>query len=51
MALTVGLVLIFALLLSVPIAVALGLAAMAGLFFLSPEFLILGPQKALRFPP
>jgi|TARA_B100001093_G_scaffold512226_1_gene581679 C4-dicarboxylate transporter DctM subunit len=47
MALTVGLVLIFALLLSVPIAVALGLAAMAGLFFLSPEFLILGPQKIL----
>ncbi len=43
----VGFVLLIALLLSVPIAIALGIAAMAGLLALSPDFLILIPQKIL----
>ncbi len=47
MELVVALVLAVALLCSVPIAIALGLAAMAGMFYLSPDFLILMPQKVL----
>ncbi len=48
MVLTVGLILFISLLLSVPIAVAIGLATMGGLFYLSPDFLILAPQKILE---
>lgn len=47
MVLVAGLTLIIALVLSVPIAVAIGLAAMAALFHLSPDFLVLLPQKIL----
>lgn len=47
MALLVGLILLAALLLSVPIAVALGLSAMAGLYSLSSDSLVLLPQKFL----
>lgn len=47
MAVVAGLTLLLALLLSVPIAVAMGLAAMGGLLYLSPDFLILVPQKVL----
>jgi len=39
--------LLAALLLSVPIAVAIGLAAMASLYYLSPDSLVLLPQKIL----
>lgn len=47
MALVAGLILLMALVLSIPIAVAMGLAAMGGLLYLSPDFLILVPQKVL----
>ncbi|MCP4386628.1 MAG: TRAP transporter large permease [Hyphomicrobiales bacterium] len=47
MAVVAGTILLLALLLSVPIAVAIGLAAMGSLFYLSPDFLILLPQKIL----
>lgn len=42
-----GLILLIALLTSVPIAIAIGLAAMAALFYTSPDFLVLLPQKIL----
>ena len=47
MALLVAYVLAVALLLSVPVGLALGIAAMVGLLFSSPEALILLPQKFL----
>ena len=47
MELIVGFILLVALLMSVPIAVAIGCAAMGGLLYLSPDFLILVPQKIL----
>ncbi|MEM9148574.1 MAG: TRAP transporter large permease [Pseudomonadota bacterium] len=43
----VALTLFGALILAAPIAVALGLAAMAGLVYMSPDFLVLMPQKML----
>lgn len=43
----VAIVLATALLSSVPIAIALGLAALAGMLYLSPDFLIVMPQKVL----
>ena len=47
MATVVVLVLFFALLASVPIAVALGLASLAGLWMILPDGLVLLPQKIL----
>lgn len=47
MAAIAAITLLAALLLSVPIAVAIGLAAMASLFYVSPDLLILLPQKIL----
>ena len=47
MAAIAAITLLAALLLSVPIAVAIGLAAMASLFYLSPDSLVLLPQKIL----
>ena len=47
MGLLVVLVLVVALLLGVPVAVSLGLCALSGLLYSSPEFLIVLPQKYL----
>lgn len=47
MAAIAAITLLAALLLSVPIAVAMGLAAMASLYYLSPDSLVLLPQKIL----
>jgi C4-dicarboxylate transporter DctM subunit len=47
MAAVAAITLLAALLLSVPIAVAIGLAAMASLFYLSPDSLVLLPQKIM----
>ncbi len=47
MGLTVALVLALCLLLSVPVGLALGIAAFAGLLYSAPEALILMPQKFL----
>jgi C4-dicarboxylate transporter DctM subunit len=47
MAAIAAITLLAALLLSVPIAVAIGLAAMASLFYVSPDLLVLLPQKIL----
>lgn len=47
MAAIAAITLLAALLLSVPIAVAIGLAAMASLFYLSPDSLVLLPQKIM----
>ena len=47
MAAIAAITLLTALLLSVPIAVAIGLAAMASLFYVSPDLLVLLPQKIL----
>ena len=47
MGLVVAITLVAALLLSVPVGIALGLSAMAGLLYSSPEFLIVLPQKFL----
>lgn len=47
MATVAALTLLFSLLLSVPIAVVLGLSAMASLLYLSPDFLVLLPQKMI----
>jgi C4-dicarboxylate transporter DctM subunit len=47
MAMVVCLILFVALLSSVPIAIAIGMASMAALVMLSPDFLILVPQKIL----
>ncbi len=47
MELIIALVLALALVSSVPIAIALGLAALAGILYLSPDFLVLLPQKVL----
>jgi C4-dicarboxylate transporter DctM subunit len=47
MAIVVCLILLVALLTSVPIAIAIGLASMGALAFLSPDFLVLVPQKIL----
>ena len=43
----IGLVLFTSLLMSVPIAVSLGMASLVGLYFLSPDLLVLAPQKFL----
>jgi len=45
--LVVAITLVVALLLSVPVGIALGIAAMVGLLYSSPEFLIVLPQKFL----
>lgn len=47
MGLVVALVLVLALAFSVPIGASLGLAALAGILWLSPDFLILLPQRVL----
>ncbi len=47
MELAIAIVLFVALLTSVPIAIALGLAAVAGIVYLSPDFLVVLPQKVL----
>jgi len=47
MGLVIILTLLVALLLSVPVGIALGISAMAGLLYSSPEFLIVLPQKFL----
>ena len=47
MAMVVCLILLVALLSSVPIAIAIGMASMGALVMLSPDFLILVPQKIL----
>ena len=47
MAMVVCLILFVALLSSVPIAIAIGMASMGALVMLSPDFLILVPQKIL----
>ncbi len=47
MGLVVAITLVVALLLSVPVGIALGIAAMVGLLYSSPEFLIVLPQKFL----
>lgn len=47
MGLVVALVLVLALAFSVPIGISLGLAALAGILWLSPDFLILLPQRVL----
>ena len=47
MGLAVALVLVLALAFSVPIGISLGLAALAGILCLSPDFLILFPQRVL----
>ena len=47
MEIIVAVILAVALIASVPIAIALGLAAIAGILYLSPEFLVLLPQKVL----
>ncbi len=47
MGLVVAATLVITLLLSVPVGIALGIAAMAGLLYSSPEFLIVLPQKFL----
>ncbi len=47
MTLVVALVLFAALFASVPIAVALGLSALAGLWIIAPDGLVLLPQKTL----
>ena len=47
MGLLVVLVLVVALLVGVPVAMSLGLCALAGLLYSSPEFLIVLPQKYL----
>lgn len=47
MIVAVSLILLVALLCSVPIAVAIGLASMGALYYTSPDFLILMPQKIL----
>lgn len=47
MGLVIAATLVVTLLLSVPVGIALGMAAMAGLLYSSPEFLIVLPQKFL----
>lgn len=47
MGLVIALVLVLALAFSVPIGISLGLAALAGILWLSPDFLILLPQRVL----
>lgn len=47
MGLVIAATLVITLLLSVPVGIALGMAAMAGLLYSSPEFLIVLPQKFL----
>lgn len=47
MGLIVAITLVVTLLLSVPVGLALGLSAMAGLLYVSPDFLIVLPQKFL----
>ena len=47
MEIVAGLVLLVSLLFSVPIAISIGLAAMAALFYISPDFMVLVPQKIL----
>ena len=47
MGLVVALVLVLTLAFSVPIGISLGLAALAGILYLSPDFLILFPQRVL----
>ena len=47
MGIIVALVLVGALLIGVPVAIALGVAALCGLLYSSPEFLIVLPQKFL----
>ena len=47
MGLVIAATLVITLLLSVPVGIALGIAAMAGLLYSSPEFLIVLPQKFL----
>jgi C4-dicarboxylate transporter DctM subunit len=47
MGLIVAITLVVTLLLSVPVGLALGLSALAGLLYVSPEFLIVLPQKFL----
>jgi len=47
MEIVAGLVLLVLLLFSVPIAISIGLAAMAALFYISPDFMVLVPQKIL----
>jgi len=47
MEIVAGLILLITLLFSVPIAIAIGVAAMAALFYMSPDFLVLMPQKIL----
>ena len=47
MGLIVTLVFVIALLLAVPVGLALAMAGLAGLLYSSPEFLIVMPQKYL----
>ncbi len=47
MGLVIAATLVVTLLMSVPVGIALGMAAMAGLLYSSPEFLIVLPQKFL----
>ncbi|MDH3468309.1 MAG: TRAP transporter large permease subunit, partial [Gammaproteobacteria bacterium] len=47
MEIVAGLILLITLLFSVPIAIAIGAATMAALFYMSPDFLVLMPQKIL----
>ncbi len=47
MGLVVGIALAVALLLSVPISMALGVASLAGILYLSPDLLVVIPQKLL----
>ena len=47
MAIVVSLILLVALMSSVPIAIAIGMATMGALVILSPDFLVLVPQKIL----
>jgi len=47
MGLVIAATLVITLLLSVPVGIALGISAMAGLLYSSPEFLIVLPQKFL----
>ncbi len=47
MGLVIAATLVITLLLSVPVGISLGMAAMAGLLYSSPEFLIVLPQKFL----